>query len=114
MSGLPPVFFFFLKFSFLSSSFNYLTLFLVILIFLNLLLSVFFYLKVYSATEVKSSNVLLKKLTADSPLTKTLTKKYAKREYAFTYMAILFIFVSLFSFIFFIDFYFIIKWYMVY
>ena len=114
LSGLPPVFFFFLKFSFLLSSFNYLTIFLIVLIFINLLLSVFFYLKVYSATEVKTSNILLKKLTVDSPLSKTLTKKFAKREYAFTYFAILFIFISLFSFIFFIDFYFIVKCFMVY
>lgn len=50
LSGLPPVFFFFIKLSFLLKIFSSLSIILIITLFINFLCSMIFYLQVFNVT----------------------------------------------------------------
>ena len=112
LSGLPPVFFFLIKFSFLLVLLPHTTFFLIIIVFLNLLLSVFFYLKIFSATNDKTSNIILKEGCADCEINEISKKIHVKRVYKYSYYLILFLFINFFSIFFFLDFYIIVYSFM--
>lgn len=105
LSGLPPVFFFLIKFSFLVRLLPYLSFFLIIIVFLNLMLSAFFYLKIFNTTSDKTSNELLKDACVDHAIEDISKKIYVKRVYKYTYYLVCFLFINFFIIFFFIDFY---------
>lgn len=105
LSGLPPVFFFFVKFSFLVSSLAYLNFFLYLMLFLNILLGIFFYLKIFSVTSVKISNKLLKDACDGNNILDNTKKLTIKNIYKYTYYLIFFLFVNFFSIFFYLDIY---------
>lgn len=105
LSGLPPVFFFFLKFSFLIGSIEYINLVYVALLFLNIILGTFFYLQIFFSTNTKVDNNLLRSFVEDSPILVTTKKVNVKKLYSCTYIIVTFLFFNIFSVFFFLDFY---------
>jgi NADH:ubiquinone oxidoreductase subunit 2 (subunit N) len=105
LSGLPPVFFFFVKFSFLISSLTYLNFFLYFVLFLNILLGIFFYLKIFNTTTLKISNKLLKDACENNTIVGNSKKSKVKYIYKYTYYLIFFLFLNIFSIIFYLDIY---------
>lgn len=105
LSGLPPVFFFFIKFSFLIASLAYLNLFLYFILFINILLSIFFYLKIFSITNSKISNKLLKDACENNNILSNSAKITVKKIYKYTYYLIFFLFINFFSIVFYLDIY---------
>lgn len=105
LSGLPPVFFFFVKFSFLISSLVYLNFFLYLMLFLNILLGIFFYLKIFSTTNAKISNKLLKDACDGNNVLDNSKKITIKNIYRYTYYLIFFLFINFFSIFFYLDIY---------
>ncbi len=104
LSGLPPVFIFFLKVNLLALSLKYTTIFLQVLIFINLLLSMFFYLQIFNTTSDNMSKQNLKLMARDSDLT-SINLKTSIKKYNFYLFFTTVLFFSMFSFIFFFDFY---------
>lgn len=102
LSGLPPVFVFFLKFNFLLSALKYNGLLTQSLIFFNLLMSMFFYLQIFSNTTTLINKRFFKILSK-----KTLSGEgnvvSAISKYVFFRLIVAFLFLNFFGFIFFVD-----------
>lgn len=109
LSGLPPVFVFFIKVNLISLSLKFASPFLQLLIFINLLLSMFFYLQIFSTTSDMPSKAILKDLTQGVSIMKRGELTQSRRKYNFYLFFCFVLFVNLFSFIFFFDFFVIIS-----
>ena len=103
LAGLPPFFSFFLKVNLLSLSLKYTNIFLIILIFCNLLMSVFFYLQIFSTTNVIHSKLILKTLASESSMIDAKKESRSMRKYNFYLFFCTMTFFSTFSIIFFFD-----------
>lgn len=68
IAGLPPMFIFFVKFSFLITSFNTSTLTVCFLILLNLIGGMFFYLQVFKLSKFIDSKQVLNTVTQHAQL----------------------------------------------
>lgn len=113
LSGLPPFFFFFVKFDFLLKSIISITLYLQILLFLNLLVGTFFYLKIFYIKSFKLSNAQLKNSSKNQEILKTNLKKTVNQRYRFWFSFYSYTFFNIFSFIFFCDAYIICKYFFI-
>lgn len=77
LSGVPPFIFFYIKFNFFNTSIQYVDFILLILMLINALLGMFFYLKVFSLNTDKYSDESLKNfLRTRNDLTDTSRDKY--------------------------------------
>ena len=103
LSGLPPVFVFFIKINLIALTLKLLSPFLQVIIFINLLLSMFFYLQIFSTTNATPSKELLKDLLQDTSMVDSTKWSYNKNKYNFYLFFTSTLFFSLFSFIFFFD-----------
>lgn len=111
IAGLPPVFLFFVKFNFLIDILKFTHLFIQVLAFLNLLLGMFFYIRVFSNTNRAYITHTLKVFIRESKW--HLQQQYinAKKLYVSHKYFIWFIFFSMFSVTFFFDFFILIAQY---
>ena len=75
------------------------------MLFLNILLGIFFYLKIFSTTSVKTSNKLLKDACDGNNILDNTKKLTIKKIYKYTYYLIFFLFVNFFSIFFYLDIY---------
>lgn len=107
LSGLPPVFFFLCKFNLLLNSLQYVNFFFFLFIFINLLLSMFFYLKVFFNTTGDLTNEQLAFLCANKAILDVQKKKYTNQIYCYYFICLVFIALNFAGLIFFLDFYFI-------
>lgn len=105
LSGLPPVFVFFLKVNLIALSLRYTSIILQVLIFINLLLGMFFYLQIFSTTGDHFSSNTLKMLVKDTSLIEAKRLDSSKKKYNFYLFFCTVSFISFFSFVFFFDFY---------
>jgi NADH:ubiquinone oxidoreductase subunit 2 (subunit N) len=103
LSGLPPFFFFVLKFNFLVVASYYVNFFILVLLFINMLLGMFFYLKIFSIQGDHISNENLRKICENRPISKVSKAKHTNREYWFWLFFCLYIFLNIFSVLFFAD-----------
>lgn len=106
LSGLPPMFFFYIKFNFLLASIEYTTIFIQILIFVNLLCGTFFYLKLFATKNKKILNNNLKLLAENNSILRNNSFERTSVKYKFVYLLFVFFFINFFSAVFFLDFYF--------
>lgn len=102
LSGLPPFFIFFLKLHYLLLVLKHLGLVITILFFLNVLFSMFYYLKLFMVPSLKITNNLLKLNTVC--LLTNVKNKQANKKYFFMILSFIFLFFNCLSFIFLIDF----------
>lgn len=112
LGGVPPFFFFTIKIGFLIVSLAYVSLFVLLLIFVNMLLGMFFYLRIFSLQSNISSNVSLKKFTQNSPIFIRGSKTHAHRLYWFWFLFMAFLFLNIFALGFTADFVFFYRIYM--
>lgn len=103
LAGLPPVFAFFIKVNLLTLSLKYTNILLIFLIFLNLLMSVFFYLQIFSTTNMVTPKLVLKTLVAESPMLGNKKESDSVRRYNFYLFFCIISFFSFFSVVFFFD-----------
>lgn len=109
LSGLPPVFFFFLKFNILFHIMKHSSFFLQLLVFLNLLLGMFFYTQIFGVTNRVYSSFFLKTFVKNN---KILTKNsFVITDKYYTYFNAIhaFLFISFCSFLFFFDIFIIVR-----
>ena len=104
LGGIPPFFFFVIKMNFVVISLAFVDIFAVILIFLNVLLSMFFYLKVFSTESEHISNETLKELLINSDINTLNTRKVNLRKYYFWMWFYFYLFINIFSVVFLSDF----------
>jgi NADH:ubiquinone oxidoreductase subunit 2 (subunit N) len=100
LGGIPPFFFFVIKMNFVIMSFAFVDIFLVLLIFLNVLLSMFFYLKIFSSQNEHISNETLKELLIHSDAKTLNTRKVNVRKYFFWMWFYFYVFINMLSVIF--------------
>ena len=81
LSGLPPVIIFFIKFNFLVTSLEYVNIMFFVFIFINLLLGMFFYLKIFSTTNTVEDILFLRSLVNNRPILQTSKNSYTNRLY---------------------------------
>lgn len=109
LSGLPPFFFFFIKFNFLTIGFVKTSIFIQFLIFLNIVISTVFYLKIFLIKNFNYTNNDLKVLALSNKTLAKQNKKQTMLKYNYMWKIFLFLFVNIFSIVFFFDFYLIIS-----
>jgi hypothetical protein len=85
-------------------SFAFVDIFLVFLIFVNVLLSMFFYLKIFSSHSEHISNETLKELLVNSEIQTLNTRKVNVRKYFFWMWFYFYLFVNVLSVVFLNDF----------
>lgn len=112
LAGVPPFFFFTIKTNFLIVSVIYASFFLIIAMFFNMLLGMFFYLRIFSLQSNISSNASLKKFTQNSPILGRISPVRARRLFWFWFLFMLFLFINIFALGFTADFVFFYKIYM--
>lgn len=105
LSGLPPFFFFFIKFNFLIVGFVKTSLFIQFLIFLNIVISTVFYLKIFLIKNFKYTNADLKNLALQNKILNKQNKTQSVLKYTYMWRIGLFLFINFFSIVFFFDFY---------
>lgn len=105
LGGLPPFFFFFIKFNFLIVNLGNLIFYLQFLIFFNIVISSFFYIKFFFLKNITLSHWELEKFSKHYSLTDMLGKNSIRKIYNFIFIFYLFVFFNLFSVIFYTDFY---------
>lgn len=104
LSGLPPVNFFLLKLIFLITNFQYISFFMQLVLFLNFLLGMLFYLQCFNITNNNYiNNINLKKLNMSS-MSILVTKRYSNSYYRYIYWVLYISVVSIHIFGFFIFF----------
>lgn len=113
ISRITTCFYFFLKFTFVVDILKFATLFVQVLVFLNFLLGMFFYLQIFVTTNKIYVTQTLRRFISESKI--SLTQKFteANKKYMFFKSAMWFLFFSLLSFIFFFDIFIILLQYQV-
>lgn len=109
LAGLPPMFIFFIKFSFLVTSFNVSTIFVCFLILLNLISGMFFYLQIFKLTTAVDKKEILQLITKNSLLRFRNKQNNTNRKFLFILLTTTFLFLNWFSSVFFIDLYVIVN-----
>ncbi len=105
LSGLPPFFFFAIKLNFLLLTINKAIFIIQFLVFLNILLNCFFYLKIFMSKDTKISNANLKAFAEEHDMLSNNSYRYNKRKYKFIYWFSSFIILNALSMIWFADVY---------
>lgn len=109
LSGFPPVFIFFLKFNFLFSLLKYSSFFIQVLVFINLLLGMFFYIQIFSITSKVYSGFFLKTFVKNNKILQKNSYLITEKYYLLCTMLAYFLFISFCSFLFFFDIFIIFK-----
>lgn len=109
LAGLPPMFIFFIKFSFLVTAFNVSTIFICFLILLNLIVGMLFYLQLFKLSSPVQKKEILSLITKNSPLRLRSKQNITNIKFIFIYLTISFFFLNWFSALFFIDIYILIN-----
>lgn len=103
LSGLPPMIFFFIKFNFLLAAIPHTTIIVQLLVFLNTLVSSFFYLNLFSSKNIIVNRDDLKSLTKHNSTIKNNHFNETKLKYNYIYSLLFFYFINFFSIFFFFD-----------
>ena len=105
LAGLPPMFIFFIKFSFLVTAFNISTIFICSLIILNLIGGMLFYLQVFKLSTAVDKKEIIRLMTVNSPIRLRSKQNITNNKFLFSFSIATFLFLNWFSAIFFIDLY---------
>lgn len=105
LAGLPPMFIFFIKFSFLVTAFNLSTIFICFLILLNLIGGMLFYLQLFKLSTNLNKKEILSLVTKNSILRLRSKQSSTNIKFLFMYLTVSFFFLNWFSGLFFIDIY---------
>lgn len=104
LSGLPPVSFFFVKFNFLITCYHNTNIFVLMLIFFNILLSMFFYLQIFNTgnnmLKVPVKTLLLLK---NNKILQKQKFSHSIKNYRFFMQCVFLIFFNFFFIIYFVD-----------
>lgn len=105
LAGLPPMFIFFIKFSFLVTAFNLSTIFICFLILINLIVGMFFYLQIFKLSTAVDKKEILQLITKNSLIRARSKTNSTNKKFLFIYFSVIFLFLNWFSGVFFIDLY---------
>lgn len=105
LAGLPPMFIFFVKFSFLVTAFSTSTIFVCFLILINLIVGIFYYLQLFKISANNDDKLLLQVFVSRTPLRLRSQQNNTQSILNFALLFSLYCFISFFSGIFFIDLY---------
>lgn len=105
LAGLPPMFIFFIKFSFLVTAFNVSTIFVCFLILINLIGGMLFYLQLFKLSSAVDKKEILTLITKNSTLRLRSKQSVTNIKFLFMYLTVSFFFLNWFSGFFFIDIY---------
>lgn len=105
LSGLPPFFFFVIKLNFLLLSMYKVIFIIQFLIFLNIMLNCFFYLKIFMVKNFHISNDKLKEFSENYDIIDDNCAHYNKKKYKYLYWFNFFLAINALSFVWFADVY---------
>ena len=105
LAGLPPMFIFFIKFSFLVTAFNISTVFICLLVLFNLIGGMFFYLQLFKLSSAVDKKEIIQLVTKNSLLRLRGKQNATNAKFLFSCLTAIFLFLNWFSAIFFIDLY---------
>lgn len=109
LTGLPPVFIFFLKFDILFAVMRHASFILQLLVFLNLLLGMLFYAQIFTVTAKLYPSFFFKSFVKNNTIISRNDIVHTNKHYFFYNITHSFLFISFCSFLFFFDFFVIVR-----